>query len=1088
MAAADSIRISVIDQIGVQTPDSAFRRLQPAQRQLLSLLVAAGPKGLTADRLADEIWPDRLPNQWQSAVRMTVSRLRRSCGANFVEMVDSHYRLTVDIEQVDAWYLEELTGRSKVALAGGDVEQVAALLSPGEVYAGVERTLTIESSAREIEHAQRELISAASRRSLVLPRNALRNLYRRVLAAPYEETLCLDVAHLHAVAGLVEPAKDLIAQTREEIRQSFGVEVSDELLDLERRLAHGAFGNAKSEDNSDAVADRVPPASALPLALQTDGEVSVRTDATRKLGKELARTQAVILLTAPAGSASLRLISHALEVLDRDAGSVLFGRCSEGVTQSYEPFVEMLPGFRGLVAQDAGRTTPTEPTIMWSAVAEELARLAGPDPVTAIVHQAHDVDSASVDLIAFLARSALGFPLRLLLSGRNDIDRPEFARLQRLLGSYEGVSKVVVDPLTVDQVSQLVAQRFPHASSAALRSLSEEVRMRSGGLYDVAQAIIDRLDPATLRLPEGGVGLSMDVFSHLVAGLSPTARSVGVAAAVLGRDASLSDLQQMSDLGPDELLDVVDELLDTGLLVETAGVDRLSFAHQLAMDEFIQQTRKIRLRQMHMKARNLTDDPHRRARHDLLAHPTVPTAEVRASQLRSARLLYSHGSFRESAAAFRNAQSVQPDVPLGTADSIAHAESVSRTGALAEAAELRSEVIRRCIAEGDWDSVLDAALVGLPEAELIDGDPERFAQLSSIPSDQLAVDRRFEHALHLTRQASLLGREEVSRVWVERAQASAEKASEKASAALAWRMANDVKAGPAERLDRIEDALKVASSRSDRMHLLQVAALDRYELGDVEVALTQNDEFVDLAAELSNALRMWHGKLFRSMHMFTIGAWDDASSEADAALEHGQRFGITVASPTRLAQEFFLLWLADSHGSLVPLLDTVPPADASTLLFQAAHSACLFADGQVQRAVTNGAQVARRFLAAPAAHGLASVALLAPVLAASNDAELIERVESALAPHVGSALLVGAGVGNLGPVERFIGQLRGRPDVGQIRTYVTHADRLHMPVWRLLTRLEAYERTADSNMLSEAVQIAAGTALERFLPAGTKES
>ncbi len=1069
----------------MHTPDSAVRRLQPAQRQLLSLLVAAGPNGLTTDRLADEIWPDRLPSQWQSAVRMTVSRLRRSCGANFVEMIDGHYRLTVGIDQVDAWLLDELTARSAVPFTAGDIDRISLLLSRGEVYAGVERSLTIESSAREIEQAQRELIAAASRCDLSLPRSVLRHLYRRVLAAPYEESLCFDVAHLHAIAGFIEPAQDLISQTRQEIRDSFGVDVSDELLALERKLAHGAFRDVGFDDNAESEKPRTPLPAPLPPALQTNPEEPVRSDAATQLVGPLSANRSVVLLVAPAGSASLRVISHALDILDRKAGTVVFSRCSEGATQSYEPFIEMLPAFRRLLAQEAERTAPTEPTYLWSAVAEELARIGAGGPVTAIVHHAHDVDAASVDLIAFLARSPLGFPLRLLLSGRNEIDRPEFDRLQRLLSGYDGVSTVVIQPLTVDQISKLVAHRFPHASSALLRSLSEELRTRSGGLYEVVQAIVEGLDPATLRLPEGGVDQSIDVFSQLVARLGSTARSVGVAAAVLGRDASFNDLEQMCDLGSEELLDVVDELLDTGLLVETAGVDRLSFAHQLAMDAFVQRTRKIRLRQLHMKARNLTDDPHRRARHDLLAHPTVPAAEVRSSQLRSARLLHSQGSFRAAAAGFRNAQSVAPEVPLGTTDAIAHADAVSRTGALAEAAQLRSEVIGRCVADGEWDSVLAAAVVGLPEAELIDGDPERFAQLSSIPVDQLSDGKRFEHALHLTRQASLLGREEVSGIWVERAQKAASSPGQKASAALAWRMANDVKAGAAQRLARTEEALRLALSPSDRMHLLQVAALDRYELGDIDGAVAQNDEFVELAQSLSNALRIWHGALFRSMHSFTIGAWDEAKHHADAALEHGQRFGVNVAAPTRLAQEFFIHWLAGTHGDLVPLLDSIPPDDASTLLFQSAQAASLLADGQTDRAVFMGVGVARRFLAAPAAHGLASVAVLAPVLAASNDEELIERVKSALRPHVGSALLVGAGVGNLGPVERYIGQLGGALDAAQARHYVHQADELNMPLWRLMTRLELLEVAPDPTVLAESVQIAAGTALERFLPGRT---
>ncbi|NNE94480.1 MAG: hypothetical protein HKN24_00445 [Acidimicrobiales bacterium] len=996
-------------------------------------------------------------------------------------MIDGHYRMTVSVDQVDAWYLDRLTEREDVFLSAGDVERIAPLLDVGEIYAGVERSLTIEASAREIEQAQRDLISAAAKGQVVFARPILRSLYRRVLTVPYEESLCHDVALLHAVGGFPELAQDLISLTRREISQMYGQDVSDELLVLERRIAH-TFKSADGRvDDADARTDPSRP-TVLPPALQTQGEVTVRARAAAELAAQLAPDDAVVVLSAPAGSASLRLISHALEVADWAPGVVLFARCSEGITQSYEPFLEMLPGLRRAVARNIDQQSIPDPTVLWAAVTEELSELAGGDAVTLVISGAHDVDSASIDLITFLARSSLTFSFRLLLAARSDVDRPEYTRLLRLLKEYESVTTAEIEPLTVDQVVELVGMKFPHASLAVRRSISEELFTRSGGLYQIVTTIIDQLDPTTLRLPDSGTGQSIDVFSQLVERLSRDARSVGVAAAVLGRVVSLNDLQQMCDLGPDDLLDVVEELLDAGLMVETAGVDRLSFAHQLAMDEFINQTRKIRLRQMHMKARNLTDDPHRRARHDLLAHPTVPTAEVRSSQLRSARLLHSQGSYREAATAFRNALSIEPDQPLSTGDAIAHADVVSRTGALREAAELRSDVIRRCVSSGDWDGVLDAATVGLPHAELIDGDPERFAQLSSIPPERLTPAKRFEHALHLTRQASLLGREEVSRTWVERAEIMAETPEQKAAVAFAWRMANDVTAHPAERLRRINAALALGPSDEDRLLLLQVAALDQYELGYVDEAIVLNEEFAQLAEQLANPIRSWHSRLFRSMHHFTTGNWDEASAQADNALEHGQRFGITIAGPTRLAQEFFPFWLAGTHAELVPILDAVPPDDASSLLFQSAHVASLFAAGQQQRAVSMAVNVARRFLAAPAAHGLASVAVMAPVLAASGDGDLVDKVELALSPHTGSALLVGAGVGNLGPIDRYIAQLRGGPDETAARRFIEQADALHMPLWRLMTRLELIEITGDRSLMAESVHIAAGTSLERFLP------
>lgn len=1080
MTTTRAIRVTVIGRVGVEVPDVGFRSLQPAQRQLLSLLVAAGPAGLTADRLADEIWPERLPSSWQAAVRMTVSRLRRSAGTDFVKLEDGRYRLTLATAQVDAWYATQLTSHPDVTLAGGD-ERLHELLASADLYPGVDHTLTIEASQRELELAQVELIAGAVRGRVVLERDVLRALYRRVLAAPYDEEQGRNIAELHALAGHTGPAIELLDALQSGVRSTFGVEPTDETRALRRRIRAGAFQRRHEDpvnDRSDAPLEE----PVLPRELRLDPDVPLlRRTFAHDLAAQLAPAQdAVVVLSGPPGSGSIPAIAHTIRLLGPASGTVLHGRSTQGVSVAYEPFLSFLPKLRRRISEQG--LAQIEQTVLWSATAEELTELAGSRPVTLVLTRAHDIDSASADLTRFLARSSLPFALRLILAGRSDGGYPIFSRLVNDLGQLPATSVRPLDPLTVDEVAILVASVFPHASSAVLRSLAEEICHHSGGLPTIARAILETLDPTTLRLPAAGTGQRLEVFSDRVAALTEPARSVGIAAAVLGWNSSLNDIQQMCDLDPDELLDAIEELLDSGLFIETAGMDRISFANQLVMDEFIGITSGIRVRQLHMKARNLTDDPHRRARHDLLAAPTVPVSEARASQLRSARLLHAARSYREAAAGFRSAQELRPDIPLEIPDATAYADAVSRTGALGEAASIRSDVIARSIASGDWEAVLDAATVGLPEAELIDGDPERFAQLSTIPADRLPPGRRLDHALHLTRQASLLGREHVARKWVAKAESEAGTADQRAAVAVAWRLANDVTLPPSDRLPVIEAALAVELGDEARLPLLQLKALDRYLIGDIDVARAVNDEFAAIASRLANPVRQWHARLFESMSLFTIGDWEQGRRMADRALVEGQRFGITVAGPTRLAQEFFLSWVAGTHGELAEVFDTTPPDDANTLLFQAGHALALDAAGYERRAIGQATVVARRVLAAPAAHGLASAALVAPVLAKADDEEVTARVRRLLLPHAGSGLIVGAGVANLGPVDRYLWQLDSSSSPKQLENCVVIADRLQMPLWRLRTRLDLMAQSPSSVDEADVIRIAAGTDLEGLLP------
>ncbi len=1083
MVTVDAIRVSVIGEVGVRVPDSGFRRLQPAQRQLLALLVASGPSGLTADVLADEIWPDRLPNQWQASLRMTVSRLRRGAGVDFIKLVDGRYRLELDDHQVDAWYAQQIAARSGVALTSGDSERFSEILSSAEIYPGVDPTLTIDASIREIERAQADLIHTAARQGLELRRPVLRSLYRRVLVAPYEEDLGCSIARLHANAGFLLPAKELLNLVRSEIVSTFGTELGQAGRQLQRQIDSGAFGPAASAELAGEV--EIPgPSAATPTALHVDeSQPAVRDAAVQEVATELIRADpAIVLLGGPAGSDRRGFTAAVIHRAGPPLGRVLLGTCTEGVSLTYEPFLKFLPGLRRRISRDGLEGSGVNQTVLWSSVAEELSTIAAGRPITVVIADCHNLDSASLDLLMFLARSSLGFPLRFLLEGQSDVERSEFKRLAAQLKDLVGIRPHVLAPLNLDEVGLLVSSAYPHASSLVVRGLSEEILGQSKGLPTVVRAVIQTLDPSNLRLPPAGTGQTFEVFSRQVAKLSTSAQSVGVAAAVLGLECSLSDLEQMCDVEFDDLLDIIDELLDTGLMVETTGVDQIAFAHRLAMDEFLITTRGLRLRQLHLRARNLSDDPHRRARHDLLAFPTVPAAEARASQLRSARLLHAAGSFREAADAYRNALSLDESIPLEMRDATKFADAVSRTGALTEAAELRSEIIGACFAAGDWSSALDAAIAGLPEAELIDGDPERFAQLSAIPFTKVDRSRRFELAIHLTRQASLLGREQVARTWVDRAAQAATSASERAAAVVAWRMANDVGVAPSERLERVERALLDTDDDRSRLPLLQLRALDRYQVGDTAMALDANAEFAALSARLSLPLRQWHAQLFESMHHYTVGDWDTARKIADGALAHGQRYAISVAAPTRLAQEFFLMWLEETHADLIPVFDTTPPDDASSLLFKAAHAVSLYASGEESRAIRKALLVTRKVLGAPAAHGLAAVALVAPVLAACNDDELVDRVRQLFVPLRGNALIVGAGVANLGPIDRYEAQLDGPLDEDSARRVVELADSLEMPLWRLKSRLDLANALGSPPDMASIVPIAAGTGLEALLP------
>lgn len=96
---ADVIRLRVLDEV---TWDGAP---VPGERThaLLRGLVEAGRRGLSDAALVDEVWMDEPPANPAKALQVVVSRARAATAVDAIERTARGYRLTLAVEEVDAW-------------------------------------------------------------------------------------------------------------------------------------------------------------------------------------------------------------------------------------------------------------------------------------------------------------------------------------------------------------------------------------------------------------------------------------------------------------------------------------------------------------------------------------------------------------------------------------------------------------------------------------------------------------------------------------------------------------------------------------------------------------------------------------------------------------------------------------------------------------------------------------------------------------------------------------------------------------------------------------------------------------------------
>jgi class 3 adenylate cyclase/tetratricopeptide (TPR) repeat protein len=317
-------------------------------------------------------------------------------------------------------------------------------------------------------------------------------------------------------------------------------------------------------------------------------------------------------------------------------GSVLYGRCQEGLGVPYEPFVEALAFFcehttahelRSRVGRYPGelvrllpdlpdllpgldpplRSDPeTEQYRLFEAVASWLAAAGEAGGVLLVVDDLHWAPVPTLSLLVHVLRAAS--PARLLVVGTfrdTEIGPALSAALADLRRTP--TERISLTGLSLDELSALL-ERLSHQASAG--TLHEETK---GNPFFVGE-VLRHLESGVDAVPES----VREVIVARVARLAPaTATLLGVAA-VFGRDSKLQPLAAVAGIDAKEAVEALDEAL-TARLMEEVSVGGYCFVHALvrsALYETLSQTRRA---QLHLRAADAFEGDVARLAHHLLA-------------------------------------------------------------------------------------------------------------------------------------------------------------------------------------------------------------------------------------------------------------------------------------------------------------------------------------------------------------------------------------------------------------------------------------------------------------------------------------
>ena len=314
---------------------------------------------------------------------------------------------------------------------------------------------------------------------------------------------------------------------------------------------------------------------------------------------------------------------------------VRVGQCDNvAASAALGPLVDALPEMADDTEADLGR----------SALFRKLRQALSETPTLLVLEDVHWADEATLDFLRFLGLRLDGIPLLLVVTYRDDEVLPGhlLAVLLGDLSSSASVDRMGVTPLSASAVHELAAAAASPLDAATLHE-------RTGGnafyVTEVLAAADDTV-PATVR----------DAVLARTSRLSPDARTVLAASAVLGQPADLTLLVAVSGRVPT----AVDECVTAGLLV---GDGRTwDFRHdlaRLAVEETVLPAQRAALHSSALDALRAAGgaDDHRLAFHaagcadaEAVLQHAVPAAE------RSARL----GAHRDAAELYRMALRFHP--------------------------------------------------------------------------------------------------------------------------------------------------------------------------------------------------------------------------------------------------------------------------------------------------------------------------------------------------------------------------------------------------------------------------------------------
>lgn len=390
----------------------------------------------------------------------------------------------------------------------------------------------------------------------------------------------------------------------------------------------------------------------LPAALaRASGPFAGRareTEALRSAWKRAASGERLLALVAgEPGIGKTRLVAEHARAVHHDGAIVLYGRCDEEGLLPYQPFVEavhhlvssmppdrlrelagagaadlaaLIPALEqrlpGLRAREPG-DPETERYRMFEALCGCLDGASGDAPVLLVLDDLHWADKPTLALLRHLLRGPRAASM-LVCGTYRDTDLSRTHPLAGVLADLRrdgGLERIALKGLDGQEIASMLAAAAGHDLGRRGRKLASALLDATEGNPFFVEQTIGHLietgriyrrddvwtfdaDVQDLGIPEG----VREVIGRRLTRLSDDANALLAQAAVIGREFALPILLEVSGLGEDAVIEVLDEAAAVQLLVEEPGREvAYSFSHALVRQTLYEELSARRRQRLHAR-------------------------------------------------------------------------------------------------------------------------------------------------------------------------------------------------------------------------------------------------------------------------------------------------------------------------------------------------------------------------------------------------------------------------------------------------------------------------------------------------------